>query len=688
MMRMATAPEATPAMTGSRGGPAQGRRHLIGYAVALLVVLVVALLWQRLGSAPTTFPENWNFGLRAPIDRFQSWVIGNRATHPSFLYFFNPLKAIIESSLRSIEQLLLWLPWPLHFLLLYALAYRARGQGVAIFSILGLLLMGLFGLWNASMATFTLLLFSVLISLLMGIPLGILAARYPRIEMILRPLLDAMQTMPAFVYLIPVVLFFGLARTPSVVATVIYALPPAIRLTTLGIRQVDAHVLEAATAFGSTPWQKLIKVQLPLAMPSILLGVNQTIMMALGIVVIAALIGAGGLGQAVLEGLQRLRVGQALEAGLAIVLLAIIFDRISYGFSRKSGRVATAQGSAPGSAQGSAPGSATRPAHLFANLQQNISALLYNFFYWGTVLLIALAVIVVDFDNGALRGFPTAWHFSIQFPVDSAVRWMRDNLYQLGDLPIGTGPLSDWIIIQLLNPLRDLLLKTLPWPLTIIGIAIIAHHAGRWRLAIGTALGLLALGFLGMWQQSMDTLSQVLVAVAVSVLIGVPLGIWAARNDRVEWLLRPLLDFLQTIPAFVYLVPVIMLFNVGRVPGIIASVLYAIPPVIRLTNLGIRQVPAETVEAAAMFGSTDGQMLRKVQLPLARSSIMLGVNQTVMMVLAMVIIAGLVGGGALGFEAVTGLARNQLGRGIEAGLAIVILAMILDRMTQGWAHTR
>ncbi len=676
MIRAGSAPEATTAMPGSRGGTQLGRRHLIGYTVALLVVLVVALLWQRLGSAPNTFPESWNFGLRAPIDRFQSWVIGNRATHPSFLYFFNPLKSTIESNLRSLEQLLLWLPWPVHFLLLYALAYRARGQGVALFSILGLLLIGLFGLWDASMATLTLLLFSVLTALLIGIPLGILAARYPRLEQLLRPLLDAMQTMPAFVYLIPVVLFFGLARTPSVIATVIYALPPAIRLTTLGIRQVDSHVLEAATAFGSTPWQKLIKVQLPLAMPTILLGVNQTIMMALGIVVIAALIGAGGLGQAVFEGLQRLRVGQALEAGLAIVLMAIIFDRISYGFSRKSGSVATA------------PSPATRPTHLFDNLQQNISPRLYNFFYWGTILLIALALIVVDFDNGALRGFPSAWHLSIQTPVDSAVRWMRDNLYQLGDLPIGTGPLSDWIIIQLLNPLRDLLLKILPWPLAIIGISVIAHHAGGWRLAISSALGLLALGFLGMWQQSMDTLSQVLVAVAVSVLIGIPLGIWAARNDSIEWLLRPLLDFLQTIPAFVYLVPVIMLFNVGRVPGIIASVLYAIPPVIRLTNLGIRQVPAETLEAAEMFGSTEGQMLRKVQLPLARTSIMLGVNQTVMMVLAMVIIAGLVGGGALGFEAVTGLARNQLGRGIEAGLAIVILAMILDRMTQGWAHNR
>jgi ABC-type proline/glycine betaine transport system permease subunit len=186
----------------------------------------------------------------------------------------------------------------------------------------------------------------------------------------------------------------------------------------------------------------------------------------------------------------------------------------------------------------------------------------------------------------------------------------------------------------------------------------------------------------------MITLSQAIVAVIITVVIAIPLGILAARSDPVEQSLRPLLDTLQTIPPFVFLVPVIMLFNIGSVPGIIASVLYALPPGIRLTNLGIRQVAAETVEAAIAFGSTPLQTLLKVQLPLALPAIMLGVNQVVMMVLAMVIIAGLVGGGGLGLEAVTGLAKNQTGRGIEAGLAIVILAMIMDRMTQAWAKRK
>jgi ABC-type proline/glycine betaine transport system permease subunit len=183
----------------------------------------------------------------------------------------------------------------------------------------------------------------------------------------------------------------------------------------------------------------------------------------------------------------------------------------------------------------------------------------------------------------------------------------------------------------------------------------------------------------------MDTLSQVLAAVAVTVAIALPFGIWTSHSNTVQALLRPVLDTLQTIPSFVFLVPVIMLFNIGRVPGMIAAVLYALPPGIKLIDLGIRQVAPEAVEAADAFGSTYRQTLVKVLLPLSLPSIMLGINQIIMMVLAMVVISGLVGGAGLGLEAVTGLAKDQTGRGIEAGLAIVILAMILDRITQAWA---
>ncbi|MCX6046144.1 MAG: ABC transporter permease subunit [Chloroflexi bacterium] len=642
--------------------PKRDLRGLIGLAV----IVIGALAFMLLHPDPVVFPPSWNLHLRDPIDSFQSWVIGHRATHPLFVYFFNPFSAFIDARLRTLETFLLNLPWPVLLVTLVAVAYKAAGRRVAMLTLVSLLIMALFGLWKQSMATFALMGVAVFIALLIGIPLGILSARSPRFELVLRPVLDAMQTIPAFVYLIPVVLFFGIARVPSVIATVIYALPPAIRLTSLGIRQVAANTTEAADAFGSTSWQKLVKVQLPLALPSILLGINQTIMMALGIVVIAALIGAGGLGLEVLTALRNLQVGKALEAGIAIVLIAVIFDRISYGLSQES-RDAIHHAAQTRAKQG----------------QTKFSPRQANLLYWGGVIVVILLLVIADRTLLDLSTFP--WRFSIRQPIDALVLWMRNNLYQIGDLPLGTGPFSDAMIRYLLTPLRDLLLIYLPWPMIVLGFAWLAFQAAGWRLAIFSALAILCLGLLGMWEQSMDTLSQVLVAVILAVVIGVPVGIGAARAPRFALIVRPVLDFLQTIPPFVYLVPVIMLFNIGRVPGIIASVLYAIPPIIRLTDLGIRQVAPNALEAADAFGSTSRQKLFKVELPLALPSIMLGVNQTVMMVLSMVIIAGLVGGGALGFEAVNGLAKSQMGRGLEAGLAILLLAMVLDRITQAWA---
>jgi glycine betaine/proline transport system permease protein len=530
--------------------------------------------------------------------------------------------------------------------------------------------------------------------------------------------------MPAFVYLIPVLLFFGIARVPSVVATVIYALPPAIRLTNLGIRRVSPPALEAARAFGSTPWQTLVKVQLPLAMPTIITGVNQTIMMAFGIVVVAALIGAGGLGREVMLALQKQAVGQGLIAGFAIVFMAIILDRISHGFSEQDtshqsahnkgfhllpnswDRFSLVRGFEQGLewvlhssyrlAQGVAAGLA-KIASLGTSLSGKTDAaetipgfFQRHAFLIGSLSLLALLLIINTFVMPFGQDFPESWELELGGPVDVGVDWLRDNIYQVGDSSIGTGPLSDFLLIYALNPIRSFLQDWLPWPVLILGVAAVAYAIGGWRLALFAGLGLLGLGLLGLWEDSMNTLSQVIVAVMLTILIAIPLGIWSARSNTVEAILSPILDTLQTIPFFVYLIPVIILFNVGRIPGIMASVLYALPPGIRLTNLGIREVSKQILEAARAFGSTPRQILFKVQLPLALPAIALGVNQMIMMVLAMVVVAGLVGGGGLGLLAVKGLQNPQkdLGVGIEAGIAIVLMAMVLDRITQTWAKNR
>jgi glycine betaine/proline transport system permease protein len=642
------------------------RRRVLGLGVVLLFI-VLPLLSHRLFPSLTTFPEQLNLGLREPVDTFQSWVIGNRKDHPAFLYFFNPLSNSIDTLVRSLEKLLEALPWPFMIALALLLGLRASGWRVALFCSAGLLFAGVVGLWQETMQTLALMGVSVILSLVIGIPLGVVSGLSKRFENVLRPVLDVMQTMPAFVYLIPVVLFFGIARVPAVIATVIYALPPAIRFTSLGIRQVSPAALEAARAFGSTKAQLLFKIRLPLAAPTVVAGINQTIMMAFGIVVIAALIGASGLGKAVMQTLQKLQVGRGLEAGLAIAFLAIILDRISYGFSKPKVAVL---------------GQPRQGLRQFFNRK-----FISGRSFWVASLLVLTLILAAHFFITPLNEFPKEWRVKLYRPVDELVKWSRDNLYQIGNLPIGTGPFSDFLVRYCFIPVNRFL-NWLPWPLLIAGLAFVVTRLTNWRLGLFTLLSLFGIGLLGMWEASLVTLTQVLIGTLITLALALWLGIWSAHSTWGRRLLEPLLDMLQTIPSFIYLIPVVMLFNIGDVPAIIASVLYALPPGIRLISLGIRTVSSEAVEAAKAFGSTRRQLLYKVELPLATPSIMLGLNQIIMMILAMVVIAGLVGGGGLGLEAVTGLARNETGRGLEAGLAIVLIAMVLDRVTQALARSK
>ncbi|MEM7028520.1 MAG: ABC transporter permease subunit [Chloroflexota bacterium] len=672
-------------------------------AIYFVVLVGVFALLADLVTALDVFPETWNIGLRDPLNEFKRWVVVNRNSHWLFVFFFEPLSATIDFILRRVEDVLLWLPWPIIILSFFIVADRVSGLRLALLVTGCLLLMGLFGLWRQSMQTLALMTIAVLISLAIGIPVGIWAARNDRVDQVLRPILDAMQTLPAFVYLIPVLLFFGVARVPSVVATIIYALPPAIRLTNLGIRSVPPEAIEAAQSFGSTDRQVLYKVQIPMAMPSIMAGINQTIMMALSIVVIAALIGSGGLGDVVLKSLRRLQVGRALEAGLAIVVLAILLDRLSTAFARidrQSQPHFRGFRLFPEKWRGLAIIEKIELGieyayHLGVRWQTQVvnvsSRLLGSRSAWITnrpvkaTIVISLIALALPLLLLGVRSFPQAWYIGLNEPTDRLVEWMMVNLYEIGDTGYGTGPLRDFLIIRLFLPLINLMTNIIPWTIIVLVFASLAFATGQSSLTIRVVAMLSVIGLLGMWPFAMDTLAQAIIAVTGCILVGLPVGIWASRSNTADQVLRPILDFLQTIPIFVYLVPVIMLFGTGSVAGLIASILYASVPVIRLTNLGIRQVDEATLEAAESFGSTGLQRLLKVEVPLALPSIMLGINQTIMMVLAMVIIAGLVGATGLGLEVVQGFANDNLGRSIEAGLAIVLLAIVIDRITQAWA---
>lgn len=628
-------------------------------AMIVLALLVVAWLWP---ADARSFPSTWNLGLRGPIDALQDWIILNRAhDHPLFFYFFEPLSAALDGGLRFVEGALLATPWPVIIAAVAGLGLWAGGWRLGTIAAAGFVAIGLLGVWEPALQTLALMLVSAAISITLGLPLGILAALNDRFDQALRPVLDAMQTLPTFVYLVPVLLLFGVARVPAVVATLIYALPPMVRLTSLGLRTVNPAVVEAARAFGSTRGQLLWKVQLPMALPTLMTGVNQTIMMAMSMVVISALVGAGGLGREVLLALQRLRVGQAFEAGLAIVLLAVVLDRLSDAFSRRD------------------PGAALSSRRLWDRHR-------WLPFVATLVALVALGLITRAMG---VEAFPTAWRLPVREAVDPAVRWLRDNAFafDIGGLTVGTGPFSDFSTIWILNPIREFLSAWLPWPVFVLAVAALGYRLSGWRLAVAAGISLMLIGLLGMWALAMDTLGQVLATLVLTAAFAIPLGILSSQYEGFRNALRPILDFLQTVPSFVLLVPVIMLFNVGRIPGIIAAVLYAMPPGIRLTDLGIRAVAPEATEAARAFGATRLQSLAKVQLPMALPAILAGVNQMVMMVLAMVIIAGLVGGAGLGLEVVTGVSRTQAGRAMEAGLAIVLLAMTLDRLTQRLAKS-
>jgi glycine betaine/proline transport system permease protein len=643
---VAGAPEPPPRVVRERSP--WGRR-----AAWLLGVVVVVAIGLQLTSG---FPDRWVIDFSGFFDRFRQYAIENHDTSLVYRFVLNPIDQGLSTLYQQILDVLLRMTFLGVIVGATALAGVVAGWRMAILALVGFTLMGLFGLWEESMQTLALMLAAVTFALALGIPLGIMAGRHAGLERALRPVLDAMQTIPAFSYLLPLVLLFTTTESIALISTVIFALPPAVRLTSLGIREVPSTVLDVAGSFGSTNRQTLRKVQLPMAKPSIMLGVNQTIMMALGMVVIASVVGLPGLGREVLNGLQRLDVGDALNGGLTILVMAIVLDRVSYAWSVRDRRLHP---------------TVEAFGRSFSRRQVAVFA----------VLVTAVAVVI---GRSVLRqqDFPEVWTLSVAGPTNAIVDWLEVNVRDL------TQAVGDALLRFALDPLRNVLVE-LPWWIVAGGTAVLAWRVSRRvSLAVGCFLALLTIGLLGMWELSMETLAQVLVAVTLSIAIAIPLGIWAAQSDRVERAMKPVLDAMQTMPAFVYLVPVIALFEVGRVPGVIASLVYALPPAIRLTDLGIRQVPKEIVEASVAYGATRSQLLRKVQLPLARPSILLGVNQMIMMVLSVVIISGLIGGGALGFEVVRSLATTEIGRGMAAGVSIMLLAIVIDRITQAMGMER
>ncbi len=679
-----------------------------GVALGLAVSIIIAMQMSEQTKLPAAITEK--FLIIDWINVAEQWLKDN------YQEATRKFAAVIEGGLEWLDEFLLFKPW-VFIVLGFALPSLAfGGLRLALLSIIGVCFWGSMDMWDPAMSTLALMGMSVLLSVIFGVGLGILCSQNDTVEAIVRPVLDTMQTMPSFVYLIPAIFFFGIGGAPAILATMIYAMPPMVRLTNLGIRQVPDNTMEAAKSFGSTRLQTLYKVQIPLALPSIMLGINQTVMMALGLVVLATFIGAGGLGDEVWQALRQLNVGWSLEGGLSIVFMAIIFDRLSYAMSGKVTKPALGPGQLefrflPQSWDGKSAAIAVERVinaiwHVVAAggnaFARFIGTVIYTLtrifsadfagriFAWVTQhaflvtgLALLYAVLLFDQHVTAIGDYPDALKFTLRGPVDRAVDWLVVD----PTFVVITKAIRAFTYLYLLNPLVKFL-TLLPWWYTIAAFGIVAWLSVGWRFAIAAMLCLFFVGAGGVWIFAMETLATIVVCVLVCVTVGVPLGVAAAYNKTFDTLLRPLLDAMQTMPAFVYLIPVLMFFGGNIVSAVIATVIYAVPPVVRLTTLGIQQLPQEINEVSTSFGSSTAQDLFKIKLPMALPSIMLGLNQAVMMALAMQVITPLIGGRGLGHQVFDALNTANTGKGLLAGTGIVLLAIILDRLSQAWSATQ
>ncbi len=640
------------------------RGKLVQVAGIVALMYVAYRAWELEYPWPNSLV--WN-ELSLHLDEFQIWLLDERGKEDQSFVFtaFEAFSSSIDHLVDWFTRFLLWMTWLGTTVAGVALVLRFGGMRAAGFVLFAFATFALTGLWEESMQTLALMLVAVLLSLLVGIPLGVVAGRSDRFNRTITPILDAMQIVPAFAYLMPVVILFSIGPAAAVVSTMIYAIPPAIRITALGIRGVAVNTVEAATSLGSTRSQLLRKVQLPLARRLILLGVNQCILFALSMVVIAGLIGGGGLGAVVTSGLYS-NPALALLAGFVIVVMAMALDRSTEAIADR-----------------------TDPArrHLDEERRRRLrlqTAGAFAVILLGIVLskVLGVASIYPDEAGDPPRSVTLeSWFLGkIQVVLD----YVQDPTTWVFAI---TERVGTFILQQLLLPLQEFLVEG-PWFTTVAGLTAIAFVVSGLRPALTTLVMLLLIGFTGVWALSMDTLSQVLVATALAVAIGVALGVLAAENERFSKAMRPVNDLFQTLPQLVYIIPFIYLMPVSIVPGIVAGVLYAFPVTLRLVERGVRDVAPTSVEAASAFGASRSQALRKVKLPLAGDAVMLGVNQAIVMVLAVVVIGGLVGSGGLGYEVAQGLVRGQFGQGVIASFAILALGIALDRVTQGTRKQR
>jgi glycine betaine/proline transport system permease protein len=589
----------------------QGRWWLLALVVAVWVAVGQVTRGTdtlAIGGATLTDAHQW-------LRERAGWVEEAAAagTHPLFA-LGNAVSDALNALIAFLQQLFTVAEFPRQYpeigwLGVVAMAawvtYALAGWRSVLVAVPAFLTFGLLRHREDSIDLLIITLVSVTLAVVIGIPIAIAMARSKAVSSVVTPVLDVMQTMPSFAYLLPFAIIFGIGSAAATMVTLVYAMPPVIRITAHGIRSVSPSTLEASRSLGVTGWQRLWDVELPMAKTTIIVGINQTMMAALSMATIAAFIDSPGLGQPVLEGLRRGQLGTSAAGMLTLVALWLSNTRV-----------------------------------------------------WAN-----------QFPAGPDLGAP------ISSAVDRFADWLRSDLSGL------TTSIQEAFTNLFLNPVQGLVADS-PWYVTGVALLAVAAIAGGGRAFAAAAICLTGIYALDLWNNAMVTLTSVVTATAVVMLIGLVLGAWMGRSKAADRGIRPLLDAAQTIPPFVYLVPILILFGPNRFTAILAGVIYAVPPATKLIADGIRGVAPATIEAAQSAGTTRWQMITKVQLPMARPSLLLATNQGLLYVLAMVVIGGMVGAGALGGDIVTGFRQTSMvGRGLAAGIAIVLLGIMLDRIT-------
>ncbi|MER9294499.1 ABC transporter permease subunit [Mesorhizobium sp. M7A.F.Ca.US.010.02.1.1] len=633
---------------------------LLIWAAALTVVLVVLLLQDRLPWA-VNYPASAVVPVADWVSALMRWIKSNLSwlTRSITAVLGVPLDFALNLLAKNFKighgadaYILPRLSWVGVCAAAFLAGHAVGGRKLSLLVGGCFLYIALFGQWTSAMLTLALISIAVPFCIVTGLFAGIWAWRKPWAErLVVSPALDLMQTIPTFAYLIPMLLLFGNSPVSAMIATAIFATPPMVRATMLGLSRVPSEIDDFSEMAGCTARQKLWRVLLPSARPTLMVGVNQVIMLALNMVIIASMIGAGGLGYDVLLALRALKVGEAMEAGLAIVALAIALDRLSQAIAHKQAK---------------------------GHAHQEMSPSLWQ---RSPNLTLAIAILVVTTLLGlfvpAFAAVPKAITFTTAPLWKAAVNWVTINFFDMIEAFRVT------LILNLLNPLRAFC-EGFPWLGAVFLLGLAGYQLSGLRLAVLVAALTAFCAITGLWEKTMATVYLCGISAFIACLIGIPIGLMASRSNRFEKIVTPVIDTLQVLPSFCFIIPVVMLFRVGDVTAMIATIAFAVVPAIRYTNHGIRQVPPALIEAAKVSGCTPRQTFFRVQLPLALPEIMLGVNQTILMALAMIIICAMVGTRDLGQEVFIALSKADSGRGIVAGLAIAFIGIVADRLFGAW----